>query len=238
MSHRKQRFAPWGLLLLPCILSGCIDGPFFHLKKINPYIQEQWQADREKVIVFSERIDELRLLRTQIASMSPQEQTEWISKLDEILQSETSPEIRRETVLTLEKVQQRPEALAALTPLSKDKSEKVRMALVAALRQNKDQLATNTLIAMSSSDPSNNVKLSATRALGSHPSEEVKLFLGSKLEDRNIAMRFQASQALGELTGKRYGGDIDAWRQYIAGEDVPEPKASLAKSLESMFMIR
>ncbi|MFM8398538.1 MAG: HEAT repeat domain-containing protein, partial [Pirellula sp.] len=175
MSHRKQRFAPWGLLLLPCILSGCIDGPFFHLKKINPYIQQQWQADREKVIVFSERIDELRLLRTQIASMSPQEQTEWISKLDEILQSETSPEIRRETVLTLEKVQQRPEALAALTPLSKDKNEKVRMALVAALRQNKDQLATNTLIAMSSSDPSNNVKLSATRALGSHPSEEVKL---------------------------------------------------------------
>jgi hypothetical protein len=221
MSHRKHRFAPWGLLLLPCFHSGCIDGPFFHLKKINPYIQRQWQADREKVTVFSERIDELRLLRNQIASMPPQEQSEWISKLDGIL-----------------KIQHRPEALAALTPLSKDKNEKVRMALVAALRQSKDQLATNTLMAMSSSDPSNNVKLSATRALGSHQSEEVKLFLGDKLEDRNIAMRFQASQALGELTGKRYGGDIDAWRQYIAGQEVPEPKASFAKSLESMLMIR
>jgi hypothetical protein len=238
MSHRKHRFAPSGLLLLSCLLSGCIDGPFFHLKKLNPYIQKQWQADREKVVVFSERIDELRLLRTQITSMSDQEQVDWITKLEQILKSETSPEIRRETVLTLEKVHHRPEALTALTSLSKDKNEKVRMALVAALRRSQDELATNTLIAMSSSDPSSNVKLSATRALGSHPSEEVKQFLGSKLDDRNIAMRFQASQALGELTGKRYGGDIDAWRKYVAGENVPEPKVSFAQSLESMFMIR
>jgi hypothetical protein len=74
--------------------------------------------------------------------------------------------------------------------------------------------------------------------LGSHKSDSVKQFLGSKLEDRNIAVRFQASQALGELTGKRYGGDIDAWRQYVAGENVPEPELSLAETLESMFLLR
>jgi HEAT repeat protein len=120
-------------------------------------------------------------------------------------------------------------ALVALIPLSKYKNDKVRMALVAALRRRPDQQATNTLIAMSTSDPNNNVKLSATRALGSHKSEEVKQFLGSRLDDRNIAVRFQASQALGELTGRR---------KYVAGESVPEPELSFAQTLESMFLLR
>jgi len=238
MSHPKLWFATAGLLCSIIPLTGCIDGPFFHLKKLNPYIQNQWKEDRKKVVVFSERIEEIRLLRNQIASMSQEEQTEWISKLNDILQNDSSPEIRREAVLTLEKVMHRPETIATLTPLAKDKNEKVRMALVSALRQSQEENATNTLIAMSSSDPSNNVKLSATRALGSHKSDEVKAYLGTKLEDRNIAVRFQASQALGELTGKRYGGDIDAWRKYIAGESVPEPEVSFAQAIESMFMIR
>jgi hypothetical protein len=54
----------------------------------------------------------------------------------------------------------------------------------------------------------------------------------------DIAMRFQASQALEQMTGKRYGGDIDAWRGYLAGQDVPEPKATLAESIESLFLRR
>lgn len=238
MFHRKPWFAPMGLLVLLPLVTGCTDGPFFHMKKLNPYIQSQWKQDREKVVVFSERIEELRLLRSQIASMSDQEQADWVAKLGEMLKTETSPEVRRETVLTLESVQQRPDAIAVLTPLAKDKNEKVRMALVAALRRSQDEVATTTLIAMSSSDPSNNVKLSATRSLGSHKSEAVKQYLGSKLDDRNIAVRFQASQALGELTGKRYGGDIDAWRQYVAGQNVPEPELSFAQTLESMFLTR
>ncbi|MFM8570830.1 MAG: HEAT repeat domain-containing protein [Pirellula sp.] len=238
MSTRRIWFAHLGSLVLLLPLAGCLDGPFFQLKKLNPYIQNQWKADREKVVVFSERIDELRLLRTQIASMSDQEQSDWVTKLSDILKTETSPEIRRETVLVLDQIPNRPDALDALNPLSKDKNDKVRMALVAALRRRPDQQATNTLIAMSTSDPNNNVKLSATRALGSHKSEEVKQFLGSRLDDRNIAVRFQASQALGELTGRRYGGDIDAWRKYVAGESVPEPELSFAQTLESMFLLR
>jgi hypothetical protein len=227
-----------GILVLALLSQGCIDGPFFQLKKLNPYIQNQWKQDREKVVVFSERIEELRLLRTQFASMEPQEQNDWISKLGQMLKSETSPEIRRETVLTLDPVKQNSQALEILTPLAKDKNEKVRLALVSTLRNTQTESSTNTLIAMASSDPSNNVKLSATRALGSHNSDAVKPFLGAKLDDRNIAMRFQASQALGELTGKRYGGDIDAWRQYLAGQDVPEPELSLAETLESMLLLR
>ena len=227
-----------GILALMLLSSGCIDGPFFQMKKLNPYIQSQWKQDREKVVVFSERIDELRLLRTQFASMDPQEQNDWISKLGQMLKSETSPEIRRETVLTLDPVKQNPDALEILIPLANDKNEKVRMALVSTLRNSQLEASTNTLISMASSDTSNNVKLSATRALGSHNSDAVKQFLGTKLDDRNIAVRFQASQALGELTGKRYGGDIDAWRQYLAGQNVPEPELSFAETLESMFLVR
>lgn len=238
MSHPKLLFATAGLLCFLILETGCIDGPFFHLKKINPYIQNQWKQDREKVVVFSERIEELRLLRDQISDMSDQEQSQWVAKLNDILKTDSSPEIRREAVLTLEKVMQRPDTIAALVPLAKDKNDKVRMALVSALRHSQEEIATNTLIAMSSSDSSNNVKLTATRALGSHKSDAVKDYLGTKLDDRNIAVRFQASQALGELTGKRYGGDIDAWRKYVAGQEVAEPEVSFAEAIGSMFMIR
>jgi len=228
---------------------GCTDGPFFQLKKINPYIQRQWKKDREKTVVFSQRVEEMRLLRRQIRTMPEEDQAYWIGKLGEIVNTETSPELRREAVLTLAEVHQEPESVTILSQLSKDKNDKVRLAVVSALAGGKDAngkagvgskdgVSTATLLAMASSDSNNNVRLSATRALGSHDTPQVREFLGKQLDDRNIAMRFQASQALEQMTGKRYGGDIDAWRGYLAGQDVPEPKATLAESIESLFLRR
>ena len=115
--------------------TGCTDGPMFQLKKLNPYIQHQWKKDREKVVVFSERIEEIQLLRSQIASMPAPEQEQWVSELESMLKKETSPEIRRESIQVLEVVHHRPDAIAAIAPYSKDKNEKVRLAVVDALRK-------------------------------------------------------------------------------------------------------
>jgi HEAT repeats len=223
---------------LCCACLGCTDGPFFQMKKLNPYLQNQWKKDREKTVVFSQRVEEMRLLRSQIQGMEPAEQADWISKLDEIVEKETSPELRREAVLTLERVNQQPKAVEILSRLSKDKNDKVRLAVVSSLSNSRENVATGVLLAMASSDANTNVRLTATRALGKHDNPQVREFLGKQLDERNIAMRYQASQALEEMTGKRYGGDIDAWREYLAGNDVPEPKASIAESLESFFLRR
>ena len=48
-------------------------------------------------------------------------------------------------------------------------------------------------------------------------------------------MQYSASLALKEQTGKNYGGDIEAWKQYLKGDEVPEPPVSIAERMQSMF---
>jgi HEAT repeat protein len=203
------------------------------MKKLNPYIQSQWRKDREKAVVYSQRVDEMRLLRNQIGRMQPEEQDRWVSKIAEIISSETSPELRRESILVLQQVMERPDSLAAVTSLSQDKNEKVRLAVAQSLGTTPNPEAATTLLAMAQSDSSRIVQLAATQSLGRHPSEDVRRFLASKLEDRSPAMQYQASLALKAVTGKDYGGDVDSWKRYLAGEDVPEARPSLADSMKS-----
>ncbi len=224
--------------LFACVLfaaiPGCTDGPFFQMKKLNPYIQSQWRKDREKAVVYSQRVDEMRLLRRQISKMPVEEQTRWIAKLTDVLQTETSPELRREGVMVLQEVMDRQDAVAAVTPLIQDKNDKVRLAVAQTLGKHPNPEAASALMTMAQSDTSRVVQLAATESLGKHPSEEVRRFLASKLEDRSPAMQYQASLALKSITGKNYGGDIDAWKRHLAGEEVPEPKGSLANSMKSI----
>jgi HEAT repeat protein len=204
------------------------------MKKLNPYIQSQWRKDREKAVVYSQRLDEMRLLRRQIANMPPEEQSRWVAKLTDVLQTETSPELRREGVLVLQEVMDRQDAVEAVTPLSQDKNDKVRLTVAQTLGTRPNTKAASTLMAMATSDSSRVVQLAATESLGKHPTDEVRQFLASKLEDRSPAMQYQASLALKNITGKNYGGDIDAWKRYLAGEEIPEPKVSLADSMKSI----
>lgn len=223
----------WICLLAAC--SGCTDGPLFQLKKLNPYIQNQWRQDREKVIVPSQRVAEMRLLKGQLASLPEDEQAKWVGTLSEILKTETSPELRREAVLALKSVHNRSDAVATMATLSRDKSDFVRLAVVDALQKSTTSESTSTLLAMASGDSSSNVRLQATQALGYHRSDAVQEYLASKLEDKNPAMQYHVSLALKEYTGKNYGGDMEAWRSYLQGEDVPEPRVSLAETLQSML---
>jgi hypothetical protein len=224
-----------GWLCLVAAGSGCTDGPLFHLKKLNPYIQNQWRQDREKVIVPSQRVAEMRLLKGQLASLPEDEQSKWVGTLSEIVKTETSPELRREAVLALKSVHNRPDAVATMATLSRDKSDFVRLAVVDGLQKSTAPESTSTLLAMASSDSSTNVRLQATQALGYHRSDAVKEYLASKLEDKNPAMQYHVSLALKEYTGKNYGGDMEAWRSYLQGEEVPEPRVSLAETLQSML---
>ena len=228
---------PW--ISLACCLcatfSGCTDGPFFEMKKLNPYIQSQWRKDREKTVVYSQRVNELRRLRSQIARMAPEEQAKWVTTLSKIAKEETSPELRRESVLVLQQVMDRGDAVAAVTPLVRDKNDKVRLTVAQALGTRSNPEAASALMAMATSDSSRVVQLAAIESLGKHPSNEVQQLLASKLEDRSPAMQYQASLALKKITGKDYGGDIDSWRRYLAGEDIPEPRPSLADSMKSIL---
>ena len=47
-------------------------------------------------------------------------------------------------------------------------------------------------------------------------------------------MQFVGVQSMKSITGKDYGGDVDAWRQVAAGAAPPEPTApSIAERIRS-----
>ncbi len=217
-----------GFFLIPFALSsvvGCIDGPLYELKKLNPVIQSQWKKDRERGPVFSQRVDEMRLVGRQFPTMPVEEQAKWVNTISSVVQTETSPEIRREAVLALSKVLQQPGATEAVIKLSQDKNDKVRLAVSQSLRRQVTPETTQTLLAMAASDKSESVRLAALESLGPHKTDDVKQFLAKQLGDRSPAVQYHASLALREFTGKDFKGDITMWKRYLNGENV-EPKAT------------
>lgn len=230
----NTRLAVSGLVLFSLFgCTGCIDGPMFHLKRLNPVIQNDWKKDREKGPVFSQRVDEMRLVRQRFKDMTSDEQVKWINTINGIAEKETSPELRREAVLALGEVIDRPEATEGVIKLAKDKNDKVRLAVSKALRVHPTTETTKTLLAMASTDSSQSVRLAATESLGMHRSDDVKQFLAKQLNDRSPAMQYHASLALKDFTGKDFKGDVSLWRRYLAGEEVQPPTVSIAESVQS-----
>ena len=93
--------------------------------------------------------------------------------------------------------------------------------------------AAQTLLAMASSDASENVRLAAIRSLGPHKSDEVKQFLSKQLSKSNPAFQESASVALREHTGKDFKGDVAMWKRYLNGESVEPDEPTLYEAMQS-----
>jgi hypothetical protein len=218
---------------LSCVSSGCADGPFFHLKKLNPVIVNQWKQDAARGPVYADRIDEFDSLRSQIATYPPEERNKYISTVSQVATSDTSSEIRRRAILVLGQVVDEPAALESLAKASLDKNEKVRMAVAKTLAKSHREEGTKTLLAMAASDKSVPVKLLATESLGSHKSDDVKSFLVQQLNDKSPATQASATIALKEYTGVDFRGDVASWKRYMNGEAIAPPTASFAEKVLS-----
>ncbi len=225
-----------GLFLLAIAfhaMVGCVDGPLYELKKLNPIIQKQWQEDRERGPVYSQRVDEMRLVAKQLPTMEPQERANWITTVGTLLKTETSPELRREGVIALTRVLNEPGASEAVMKLSQDKNEKVRLEVSKSLRAHVTPETTQTLLAMASSDASEHVRLSAIRSLGPHKSDDVKQFLAKQLNKNSPAYQESASVALRDFTGKDFRGDVSLWKRYLNGESVEPKEPTFYEAIQS-----
>jgi hypothetical protein len=225
-----------GVYLIPLALStfvGCVDGPLYELKKLNPVIRSQWKKDQERGPTYYQRIDEMELVSRQLPNMSPEEKARWINTVSQIAQTDTSPEIRWRSVQTLSKVIEQPAAVESIMKLSQDKSDKVRLAVSQALKKQVTPETTQTLLAMASTDKSENVRLAAVQSLGTHKSEEVKAFLVKQVNDRSPSMQFTASLALTDFTGKDFKGDIPLLKRYLNGENVEPKETTFYEAMQS-----
>lgn len=212
------------VLGLLCLCTGCVDGPLYALKKSNPYYRSQWAADREHGPTYDDRIAELKLLRSQIASMDVTEQQKWAKQLEVIIATDPSAEMRTHAILAISHVQS-PETERTLNTASADDSEKVRMAVCKGWKNYGGAAARDMLLSLAQKEgETTSVKQAAIESLAAFNEPEVRQSLGRLLDNSSPAVQFQAVQSLAVLTERDYGGDVESWKQFLAGKEVPEPE--------------
>ena len=214
---------------------GCTDGPMFQLKKLSPWHQREWARDRELGPTFSQRLDELELLKGQVAGMSETEKQKWAPLLERIVIDDTSPEMRAQAAQVLALVGGEA-ADRGLNAASADKVEKVRLAVCKAWGTRRDGPARDMLLSLAQSDESDDVRQAALAALANFNDAEVRELLVQSLDHKNPAIQQQAVVSLRTLTGRDFGGDFESWKRFVSGENVTEaePASLTARVMQSL----
>ncbi len=222
----NQKF-PWILLLASFIpaFSGCKDGPMYGLKKLNPYYQRQWAEDRKLGPVFDDRLNEIKSLASRMRSLSEEEQKKWLNDLDQLIQYDPSPDIRRQAVFAMRDIRSS-EAVPILNRAAKDRSEKVQLAACSVLGDRKEAEAVEILGSMARNSKSMSIRSAAIRGLGKHPIATTKPIFAEFINDKSPVIQYECVLALQRSTEMNFGGDVSEWKKYLADQPVsPKPKS-------------
>jgi hypothetical protein len=217
-----------------------MDGPFYAIKRANPYFQAEYRKDRALGPTFEDRLNELDKLESQLPKMDPAQQAEWASEIEQIIRLDPSSELRSRAVLTVATVNSE-SAVRALNAASTDEVEKVRLAACKAWKLRGDATSRAMLINLATkADETTSVRQAAIESLSAFEENEVKETLTVLLDDRSPAIQYQVAQSLQKMTGADYGGDFESWKEYMAGLNppLPEPKSMTTKVWESLPMLR
>ncbi len=229
--NKPNAVATIGLFVCLATATGCVDGPLYAMKRINPYYTSQWKKDREHGPTYDDRKNELLYVKDRLPHMPPAEQAEWAERLAVLAQKDVSAEMRAQTVKTIASLDS-PSVTQALNAASSDDVEKVRLAACEAWKQHGGSAAIDMLssIAMRK-DETTSVRQAAIASLAELPEANAEDTLARLIDDPSPAIQFQVAQSLSDLTGQEYGGDIGAWKQYLASRAPAENKSMLGDKI-------
>ena len=222
-------------LLAPAAI-GCGERPFADYGLADPWSRKSWAEDEKYGPTYYTKRNELRAKRKAIARLSPTEQERVAVELADRLKEEQHPVLRTEIIRALAIVKT-DVALEALRTGATDTDADVRVVACEALGQRGDPQACLALANVLGSDTDSDVRLAATRELGRFKNDrEAMQALRLALDENNPALQFRAVQSLKDMTGKDYGADMIAWKEFVDGGNPPEPPpASIAQRLKSWY---
>lgn len=181
------------------------------------------------------RILELRELAAEAPQRPASEQEEVALQLAQAIKSELNPLVRAEMIRTLARFQAR-SAEAVLIAGLQDPDSQVRVACCEALGHRGGTDVITALGETLSNDTDIDVRLAAARGLGKTGDQAAIKTLGVALEDSNPALQYRAVESLQALTGGNHGYDVNAWREYVAGNATSPPAPpSIAERLRNLF---
>lgn len=175
----------------------------------------------------AERIDDLRKLSQGAPKLPAAEQERLSMDLAGALGREEDPLVRAQLLRTLAAFSTAT-AGAMLSAGMGDGDRDVRVACCEAWGRRGGAEAARVLSAAMSSDTDIDVRLAAARALGEVKDPQAVAALGLALEDADPAMQRRAVLSLGESTGRDFGHDVHAWREFVRGAN-PQPPSLFAR---------
>jgi HEAT repeat protein len=205
--------------------SGCAQSP------TQSAFRFPWQQPPEKipgVKTPQERIEELKAL--PLASAPAVDGL--AEQLAKEIQHEQDPLVRLHIVRTLAKMPG-PLASAVLHAGLEDPDESVRVACCEAWGSRGGPEAVEELSTVLQAESNIDVRMAAAKALGETKNAAAVNPLAEVLADNDPAIQRRAIESLKSVSGKDYGYDVKAWRQYAAGEKVETKPVSIAERLRS-----
>ncbi|HEY2841493.1 MAG TPA: HEAT repeat domain-containing protein [Pirellulales bacterium] len=187
-----------------------------------------------KVLTPKDKIEQLRELTKKGPAMTPEMQEKVSAELAHGIPNEQDPMLRGQILRTLA-VYKTDIAGKVLAAGVKDKDHNVRIAACEAWGVRGGPQAPEILGAALAHDESLDVRLAAARGLGkvAHPNAIAPL--GHALDDPDPAMQHRVMLSLKEASGRDYGGDVGAWREFVNGGQPPVPEESFAQRFWKLF---
>ncbi len=223
--------AKGGPPLLLAVLAGCSSSRPAFVDNLWPFEQQQLAS----VQTPAQRIEKLQAVAALASSTSAADQVRTTAELAQQIQAESDPLIREEIVRAIAQFQT-PLAASVVAAGLNDADSSVRIACCQAIAERGDADAVAKLGAVIGGDTDVDVRLAAAKALGNFKGPDVTAALAIGLEDQDPALQYQTVQSLRQSTGKNFGQDAKAWREFVrGGTPVPPKSISVAQRLQGLW---
>lgn len=232
----KRRYFALILTLFSLPSLGCGERPFADWGLVDPWSRRSWKEDERFGPTYHAKREELRKRRENVRSLSPEEQERAAVELAARLQEERHPVLRTDIIRTLGELPS-PVATEALRAAVNDQEANVRVVACEAWGKRGGEDARVVLAQVLGSDTDVDVRMAATRELGRFKDDpQAMQALKLALDENNPALQFRAVESLRNMSGKDYGADMVAWKEFVDGGNPPEPPPpTIAERLKSWY---
>jgi hypothetical protein len=161
------------------------------------------------------QMEDLKKQRGELAGLAADQQQAKAAELAERYRNESDPILRAQVVRTIA-VCGSPAAGETLKAALADSERDVRLAACDAWAAHGGPQAIAMLGQTLRSDKSKDVRIAAARALGKLGPDVVPV-LSVALDDPDPALQYRTMQSLRQVSGKDFGDDVAAWREFTRG---------------------
>jgi hypothetical protein len=183
--------------------------------KYVPWARNQWLEESKIADTLFDRKQRMTESVNSVINAPVEQQQAVAEELSEIVRHDSVLLLRLHGVKLCSQLNC-PAAMQALEDASRDYNTDIRIAAIKAWEKKPAESALPQLQEMIGSDTNVDVRLAATRAIGSFSGRQAVEALSLALNDPDPALQMRATESLQSATGESLGRDVLAWQDYVA----------------------